>query len=236
TIGGTGFVNPPTVLFGAEGAAVVYETSGRLLAKVPSGTGTGVVDVVVTNPDLQSCSYGSFVYDPEITSITPGSGTDEGGTVVVIEGSNFIETPEVSFGVDDAVVTWVSSTVINVVTAPATVPGPVTVEVENSDGGYTSVEGDFTYEPPPSISWIEPLHGKVGELIAIYGTGFQSGTVVRFGGLASPPIVFTDGGLIEAEPPPNEPLTMVYITVENPDGRSFSSADTLPDPIEFRHD
>ena len=82
-----------------------------------------------------------------ITSLTPNTGTSNGGTSVTIAGSGFVCTPAfpaVSFGGTNAAVTSCGSTALTT-TSPAHAPGAVTVTVTNS--GSTASNGlTFTYQ------------------------------------------------------------------------------------------
>jgi len=70
-------------------------SSSQLTATVPastlSGDKTGSVNVLVTNPDgLTGTLTNGFTYSaPVVSSITPNSGPNSGGTFVTVTGSNF---------------------------------------------------------------------------------------------------------------------------------------------------
>src|SRR5258706_7462515 len=81
-----------------------------------------------------------------ITSLTPNTGTNAGGTSVVIAGSGFVCTPafpSVSFGGTNASVTSCGSTSVTAV-SPAHATGAVTVTLTNS-GGTASNGLTYTY-------------------------------------------------------------------------------------------
>jgi hypothetical protein len=81
-----------------------------------------------------------------ITSLTPSTGTNAGGTSVVIAGSGFVCTPafpSVSFGGTNASVTSCGSTSVTAV-SPAHATGAVTVTLTNS-GGTASNGLTYTY-------------------------------------------------------------------------------------------
>lgn len=82
---------------------------------------------------------------PVVTSISPTSGAQAGGTAVTITGSGFLSATSVQFGHSSVVPTVIDDTTITVVT-PVNVNGAVDVRV--TDGVNTSpiVRGDiFTY-------------------------------------------------------------------------------------------
>lgn len=84
------------------------------------------------------------VLSPTITSITPNTGAEAGGTSVTITGTNLTGATSVTFGgVAATSVVVVSSTSITCVT-PAHAAGAVDVAVTTAGGTATSV-GGFTY-------------------------------------------------------------------------------------------
>jgi len=86
-----------------------------------------------------------LVAAPVITSISPVSGDQAGGTAVTVTGSGFLSATSVQFGHSSAVPTVIDDTTLTVVT-PVNVSGAVDVRV--TDGINTSpiVRGDiFTY-------------------------------------------------------------------------------------------
>ena len=94
----------------------------------------------------QDASVGGTGTGATITSLTPNTGTNAGGTSVVIAGSGFVCTPafpSVSFGGTNASVTSCGSTSVTAV-SPAHATGAVTVTLTNS-GGTASNGLTFTY-------------------------------------------------------------------------------------------
>ena len=74
------------------------------------------MNVVVTNTDSQTATltsgYTYILDDRRVTSITPNSGTINGGIAVTITGANFLSGATVKFGGTSATgVTVVSSTI-----------------------------------------------------------------------------------------------------------------------------
>lgn len=101
TINGANFSFPPTVIFAPHGSTagekltyVAYVSSSQLQAVVPRGMAVGWYDVAVQNPDGQQAVYPNGFYvsanpPPVITSISPASGSTNGGTGITITGSYF---------------------------------------------------------------------------------------------------------------------------------------------------
>ncbi len=120
-------------------------------------------------------------YAPEVTSISPSSGPESGGSVVSIEGQNLAHATEVKFG-----------------SAPAqprsdlagpdrggSPSGNGTVDVTVTTPGGVSASSpsdEFSYLSPPSVTSISPSSGPEsgGALVKITGTGFTGATAVTF--------------------------------------------------------
>ena len=83
---------------------------------------------------------------PSVSTVVPNTGSMNGGTVVAITGSDFVDGATVAFGgVAATTVIFVGSTAITA-TTPAHAAGEVDVSVENPDGGRGTLGGAFTYE------------------------------------------------------------------------------------------
>jgi hypothetical protein len=102
----------------------------------------------VTNPDGQSnASQLNFTYvapAPTISAVTPTSGSTAGGTIVTINGSNFVSGASVIVGGTAATsATFVSSSSIRI-TTPAHAAGQVVLTVTNPDG-QSAQTSSFSY-------------------------------------------------------------------------------------------
>lgn len=166
TVTGSNFKNGAIVSFGSKQASTTFVDSSNLVAVSPSGT--GVVDIVVTNPDGQvgrlasSFTYEAAAAAPTLSAINPTSGPTSGGTTVTLTGSNFAQGAKVMIG-KEATISSLTSTEIKAVTA-ANEPGPVDVSVINPDGQTAVLNAIFTYVgdgQQPSLSLISPNGGEV---------------------------------------------------------------------------
>lgn len=84
---------------------------------------------------------------PSLGSVLPASGSEWGGTLVVLTGTNFVDGATVEFGGLPATsVTFVSSTSISAMT-PVHAAGAVAVAVANPDAQVASLPGAFTFLP-----------------------------------------------------------------------------------------
>ena len=196
TITGTSFAAGATVAFGANAATnVTVLNSTTISATSPAGA-VGTATVTVTNSTGRSGSLSNaFTYTgsnpaPTVTSITPNTGTANGGTALTITGTGFLAGATVSLGGTAATnVNVVGSTSITAIT-PAHAAGAVTITVTNTDAQSGSLNNGYTYtasNPAPTVGSITPNSGPVagGTSVTITGTGFLAGATVSLGGTAA---------------------------------------------------
>jgi Concanavalin A-like lectin/glucanases superfamily/Domain of unknown function DUF11/IPT/TIG domain/Ig-like domain CHU_C associated/G8 domain len=169
---------------------------------------------------------------PTVASVTPGSGTQYGGTSVVITGTGFSGTTPgepftgtVTFGsTNSATVTWNSSTQLTAVT-PAVAPSTVNVFVTNADGQPGMLANGFTFiaTTAPTITAIHPNTGNVagGTRVIVEGTQLDTVTNVDFGTSAAT-IVTQTASQLELLSPAHA-AGPVTVTVTNPAGIATAS-------------
>lgn len=124
---------------------------------------------------------------PAVTSVTPGSGVDTGGTAVTITGSGFTGATAVMFGSTAVTFTVASDTEITATTANSG-NGTVDVTVTTPDGTSPITPSDqFTFIAAPTVTGVSPNVGPVagGTVVTITGTGFTGATAVLFGQTAA---------------------------------------------------
>jgi uncharacterized membrane protein len=235
TISGTGFSGATSVSFGTKPAStftVVSDT--QVTATSPAGSGT--VDVTVTTPVATSAtsSADQFTYTiapppvPKVTSISPNSGPDTGGTSVTISGTGFSSATGVSFGSTNAsTFTVVSDTQITAKSPAGS--GTVDVTVTTPSGTSATSSGDqFTYNaaqpPTPTVSGVSPSSGSsnVGTSVTISGTGFTGATSVLFGKNPASSFTVVSDKQITATSPVGSGT--VDVTVTTPSGTSATSS------------
>ena len=90
---------------------------------------------------------------PSVTSVSPNSGSTNGGTGVTITGANFVSGATVTVGGTAATgVAVVSSTSITA-TTPAHPPGGASVVVTNTDSQSGTLSNGYTYaNPAPTVT------------------------------------------------------------------------------------
>ena len=119
---------------------------------------------------------------PTIASFTPTSGIP--GTLVSINGANFVGATAVTFGgVAASGFVVASASVITAAVPVGAVTGPITV---TTPVGTATSATDFTVSAvAPSITSFTPVGGPVGTSVVITGTNLTDATSVAFGGIAT---------------------------------------------------
>ena len=163
---------------------------------------------------------------PSISSLTPSSGPDAGGTSVTIIGENFTGATAVSIGTSTLLAgsfTVVDDTHITF-TTPANSAGIVDISVINPGGSAVYPSG-FTYfpAPAPTISSIVPNSGPVagGTAVVITGTDFTGATTFTFGGTVATCTVDSATQITCTTPP--HAAGPVDVVVTTPSGTATST-------------
>ena len=150
---------------------------------------TALPTALVTAPSntaFRGVAFAPTFATPTIVSFTPTSG--QVGDVVTITGTNFTGTTSVTL--NGVVIT--GFTVVNGTTITFTVPagatsGPIAV---TTPGGTATSTGTFTVitpNPAPTITGLTPntaVAGSPNLSLTVTGTGYVSGSVVYFNGVA----------------------------------------------------
>lgn len=215
TIIGNGFEEPVRVLFGGTNAVVQSVSPTRIVVRTPPSpepvTETTTVAVTVTinvNEEDQASDTitgaftfrpgGTDIQQPAIFSVTPTTGTNEGGTQVSILGEGFQSPVQVEFCNGDCVeaeVLSVTSNRLEVRTPSATGFGailrdsPADIRVTNLNSGLSVVREDaFRYGTEVRITSVGPNRVPYfgGELVTIFGQGFRGPVAVGLAGWSQP--------------------------------------------------
>jgi subtilase family serine protease len=218
TIKGTNLSAATAVDFGGVAAKIDTDTTTQIVVNSPAGSlGTVDVTVVTAGGTSATSSADQFTYEntPSVTSISPISGSDLGGTPVTITGTNLSDAIVVDFGTVSAKVTSDTDSQI-VAVSPAGALGTVDVTVVTPNGTSATGSGDlFTYTvPPPAVTGITPVAGPPagGTVVTITGTNFTGATAVDFGGVASPNVTVESGTEIVASSPAGSGTVDVTVT------------------------
>ena len=177
TITGKGFVSGAAVKINEVSATnVTWLSATQLSAAAPAGTTSGgAKDVKVTNPDA---GYGvlasGFRYDPIVTSVSPGNGPINAGTVLTIAGKGFVAGAAVRINEVSATNVTVNSDIQLTATTPSntTSGGAKDIKVTNSDTGYGVLAGGYRYDPV--VTGVNPTAGATrgNYPVTLTGAGF----------------------------------------------------------------
>jgi hypothetical protein len=165
---------------------------------------------------------------PTITSFSPEAGISDGGTSVVITGTNFsygAGITSVKFGTTEADSFTVDSDTQITAVSPA-LTGSEHISVTNAIGTSHST-APFSFLEQPVVTSLSVSEAYVGDVITITGTGFTGTTAVNF--TSTPAVSFTvvDNTTITVTVPTLSAATYA-VRVVNPIGTSAeSSADLL---------
>jgi hypothetical protein len=233
TITGSGFTGAEHVRFGDKYAwDLNVIDDGHLTATTPASS-PGSVPITVENTVGIGNSSGSaamFQYDfpvPELTGISPQSGSTAGGTVVTITGTGLSGATGVRFGGTPGTgLTVIDNSQLTVV-SPPNPAGTVGLTVVNPDhtGSSSGSATVFRYDVPvPRLAGISPSSGpdEGGTLVTLTGSGFNGTKDVRFGEKSGTGLNVTDDYHISIITPPHSSGSFpVSITNSQGDGGSL---------------
>ena len=234
TIRGTGFLAGATVKLGGTSATGVSVVNSTTIAATTPAHAAGATSVVVTNTDAKTGTLNNgFTFTgppppnpaPTVSSITPNSGTTNGGTAVTIAGTGFLAGATVKMGGTSATVLSVVNSTLITATAPAHVAGAVDVVVTNTDTKTGTLTSGYTYtaaaNPAPTVTSINPATGVTtgGTAVSITGTGFLAGATVSFGGTAATGVALVNSTTITASTPAHA-AGAVNVVVTNTDTKN----------------
>ena len=219
TIQGGGFTAPVRVTFNNAAAVVRSVTPTQIVAVTPSATAagvtvgvgqTGTATITVTNnagqPNQATDSLAAgFTYSfgggpggqPQVFSVLPASGTNDGGTRVTITGTGFQAPVQVLFGRGASATTFngIEATVVSVTPTQIIAITPaargfgqnlsntvVDVLVKNASSGFSTVSpSQFKYGTNVQITALQgPGSGPAtgGSTLTVLGNGFNSPVTV----------------------------------------------------------
>jgi uncharacterized protein DUF11/IPT/TIG domain-containing protein len=218
TVTGTGFVAGATLALGGVAATAVAVVSSTTITGTTGAHATGVVNVVVTTSGGSATLLNGYTYlaGPTLTSVSPSTGTVDGGGSVTVFGSNLSGATEVTLGGTPATIITTAATQITVTTA-AHAAGVVSVQV-TTPGGSASLANAYTYVARPVVTSVNPSSGSIagGQSVTITGTDLALATFVRFGGTSATILSNTATQIIVTTPAHAAGLT--YIEVNTPYG------------------
>ncbi|MBN1335347.1 MAG: IPT/TIG domain-containing protein [Deltaproteobacteria bacterium] len=171
-----------TALEGPSGG----EVCSTLLITVPVGTWTTAesMSTEVRNPEPAACVSNTDVPfestpPPTITGVSPDELCDYGLTVT-LTGTDFIETPSVTFnGIPAASVTFVDSTTLEVTLPEDIGAGVFDIEVVNPDGCADTLEDGLEIFAEPLVLYVDPevIYSGISVQATVYVSGVNQEVV-----------------------------------------------------------
>jgi hypothetical protein len=261
TINGGGFDQPVRVTFANGNAQVLSVSPNQIRVRTPSATAAGVsvgvgqsvpvsvsVTINVNEPGQLSDSLqngftyalGGGVLQPQVFSISPASGSNDGGTRVTIVGDGFEQPVQILFGRGgsaanfngvEATVESVTRNRIVAVTPAArgfgqnNVNQVVDILIKNLNTGFSTVAaGFYKYGSNVLITAMGPGSGSHlgGTRVTIFGQGFDEPVAVSLGGVGQQvvsvtgtEIVFLTTGVPVTACPASGVITVTGVSVTN---------------------
>ncbi len=228
-ITGAGFT---VVHFGTNASPQVTVTaSSQLQARVPPGISNAVLTVSTFVGSATSAVEFVTTTRPVIEEFTPENGLPGRGVPVVIFGANLLSATSVKFNGVASPFTATADNVINTTIPASATSGKLTVT--SSTGTGTSlvnfVVGPTIDNNPPFFPPFNPMAGKPGDTIVIYGNDFTGVTNVSFNGrLAGLPLL-TAQNQVQSVIPTNATTGKVRVLTTN--GEAVSPVDFTVGPL-----
>ncbi|XP_070541075.1 fibrocystin-L-like [Ptychodera flava] len=180
TISGSGFsttVENITVTFGSDDCSVQTLADDEITCDV-GYVPVGDHAVVVNRADQGDAilSNGTVTSEAVIDSVSPSSGSINGGTVLTITGSGFHED-DTSVDIDGSDCDITSLTISEIVcTTAAHSAEAVDLTVTSGSIAYSAESYTYSNAQTPTVSSVSPGQGTSGDTITIGGTGFSGTT------------------------------------------------------------
>lgn len=190
---GRNFANSTSLscLFGqADVVPGTFVSHTEVECETPAFPGHGPQEMEVTMNGIDFTSDGNvftYIGAPVAFSITPDSGGASGGTVVLVRGTNFVDSSYLSCYFGSLVVSgrWISSEVVQCVAPPGVANTTVPLAISFAEGQGTISDAEFYFFAEPTFEGISPTFGSIhgGTPVSIFGAGFWfSGELrARFG-------------------------------------------------------
>lgn len=217
TVSGTLLIDGMQLSFDGNPANNVTVVDGNTItATTPEGfvEGPASVDIDYQNGSV-SLPNGFTYWQPRIDSLTPASGSVDGGTLVTLSGAYFASDVTINFdGISATSATFVDSSTVTAVTPPG-VAGQAAVDLSIGGGtGYTS--STFTYLDP-TVSSVVPNSGpdSGGTVVTITGTLFDPSATVEFDYISATNVTVVDSNTITATTPSGFGTVDITVTTAN---------------------
>jgi hypothetical protein len=231
TLVGDGFEVTSTVTFDLVQARMVeLLTPSALVVEAPPGAANTFAEICVAGV----CREQSYLYHLALSSLSPSSGSIQGGERVTLTGAGFTPGLEVLFGALPATgITIVDANTLTLLTPPG---GAGITEVlvreaalpENQD----ALQAAWSYLSPLTLSYMSPPQGAVagGTYVTVLGRGFQPSSKVKIGPVLLKDRQIVDGNTLTGHTPPGEEGSVGVTLVDGAQSDSLSGGFTYFDP------
>jgi len=250
TLTGAKFVSASVVQWNGVALPTTYLSGTKLTATVPANdlTKAGTFNVTVVNgaPGGGVSKAATFTVNnpvPTVKSLTPASATIGGAaTTVTLTGANFVPTSLVKCNGATLATVYLSATSV-AATLPAsdltkTATLSLTVVTPAPGGGTSKAVSFAVINPAPTITGLSASAATAGAAalkLTVAGTGFVSGSVVRWNGAALATIFVTGTNLTATLPASDLAKSGAFnVTVVNPapgGGTSGPAPFTVNNPV-----
>jgi IPT/TIG domain/Collagen triple helix repeat (20 copies) len=181
------------VTFGGEEATIVSNTDTEVEVTTPAHAAATVqvcVEAASGKTEEPCPEVFEYIETPEVESVVPSEGSEEGGEAVIVKGKHLKGATEVTFGAQKATMGSKATATEVEVTTPAHAVGKVEVCVTTAAG--KSAEPcpevfEYVAAAPPVVESVEPAEGsaKGGETVTVKGKYLNGASEVTFGGVAA---------------------------------------------------
>lgn len=240
---GTGFRAGARVVIGSEiyvdgdaGGCTVVDANTITLTT--NATSAGTYDVVVidaTGVEGRDASAHEFLAIPAIESVFPVAGSDLGGTLVTIVGTNFFDPMSVRIdGVTQTQVALISSSLLQVTTDAGITGGPYVLEIETPSAQLASSAFTYVAQADPAITTLTPATGGTsgGRTITLSGSNFDANMRVFFGvdattgtgGTEASEVTFIDSATLEVTTPAHSQGEVAVMVQDDTSGQAHVQA------------
>ncbi|MBI5216521.1 MAG: IPT/TIG domain-containing protein [Ignavibacteriae bacterium] len=180
-ITGTNFTGATSVTFNGVSATFSVRSSTSIRATVPSGAGSGSIQVTTAAGTAESATDFTVTGSTTglaISSFSPSSGNV--GATVVITGTGFSDVTDVLFNGVSASFTVSSSTSISAVVPTAASIGQISVSTSSDFATSSS-----SFSVLPQLTSFTPSSGATGSSVVITGSGLSGTNSVKFNGVSA---------------------------------------------------
>lgn len=227
-LGGGGNNNNVYCVIGGDKTLATVRSDEELSCPTPRyGYRGGSVRLQLTNNGVDTVSSPTtFTYlaPIQLRSVSPATSAEEGGTMVVITGDNFIASPHLTCRVGDQLPSealWLSSSLVSC-TIPSSSSGPreVSLTVSNNGQDFAGETLTFTYLPAFTLINSDPRTGPVdgGTEVTLAGAGLGAAGpwACVFGQSTAVPATQVANGNLRCRSPPQPPGTVSLRVFRSP--------------------